>query len=93
MPALLWYSVGMKTIQYTVRDVPERLDLLLRQQAKRRHKSLNFILKRALTKGMGLSDTPVEYHDLDYLAGSWVDDPEFDKAMKAFDVIDEDVWK
>jgi hypothetical protein len=40
-----------------------------------------------------MADEPVEYHDLDELAGSWVADPDFDAAMEAFESIDEELWK
>ena len=32
-------------------------------------------------------------HELDAFIGSWVEDPEFDSAMKAFDEIDQELWK
>lgn len=32
------------------------------------------------------------YHDLDKFAGTWIDDPEFDRAMEEFDRIDEELW-
>jgi glucose uptake protein GlcU len=35
MPALIIYIAGMKTTQYTVRNIPEQVDRLVRQQAKK----------------------------------------------------------
>jgi antitoxin (DNA-binding transcriptional repressor) of toxin-antitoxin stability system len=32
-------------------------------------------------------------HALDEFIGSWVDDPEFDGAIKSFDIIDEELWR
>ena len=83
----------MKTIQYTIRQVPEQVDRFLRQQAKKSNKSLNSVLLDILKRGVGATEELVEYHDLDELAGSWIPDPEFDAAMEAFESIDEELWK
>lgn len=83
----------MKRRQYTIRQVPERIDRLVRRQAQQSNKSLNAVLLTILERGVGVADEPVEYHDLDELAGSWVADPEFDAAMEAFESIDEALWK
>jgi hypothetical protein len=32
------------------------------------------------------------HHDLDDLAGQWVEDPEFDAAVEAQDQVDESLW-
>ncbi|MFO7535849.1 MAG: hypothetical protein R6X19_09250 [Kiritimatiellia bacterium] len=47
----------------------------------------------ALRTGCGAGKESVRFHDLDVLAGTWVADPAFDKAMKAFEAIDKDLWK
>ena len=93
MPAYIIYIVVMKTMQYTIRKIPEQVDRLVRQQAKKTHTSLNAVLLTILKRGVGAADEPVEYHDLDDLAGSWVADPDFDAAMEAFESIDEELWK
>ena len=93
MPALIIYIAGMKTTQYTIRNIPEQVDRLVRQQAKKTHESLNAVLLAVLKRGIGVADEPVEYHDLDELAGSWVADPDIDAAMAAFESIDEELWK
>ena len=33
------------------------------------------------------------HHDLDSLIGTWRDDPAFDAAIRAFEQVDEAVWK
>ena len=83
--AIIVYIAGMKAIQYTIRRVPEQIDRLVRQEAKKTNKSLNAVLSESLKCGIGGVDKPVEYHDLDGLAGTWVDDPDFDAAMEAFE--------
>jgi len=78
----------MKTTQCTIRNVPEQVDRLIRQQAKKSRKSLNAVLLDILKGGVGMAETPMEYHDLDGLIGSWVPDPDFDAAMEAFESIE-----
>lgn len=83
----------MRNRQYTIRSVPERLDRELRLRAARENKSLNSVILEALQKGCGLSESPVPRTDLDDLIGTWEEDPEFDKAVKAFEKIDQELWK
>jgi len=81
----------MKTTQYTIRKIPEQVDRLVRQQAKKTQKSLNAVLLTILQRGVGVADEPVEYHDLDELAGFWVADPDFDSAMETFESIQNNI--
>src|SRR5262245_30987467 len=81
-------------IQYTVRNVPPTVDAALRRKAAAEGNSLNEVLRQALVKEAVLSSQGKRtYHDLDHLAGTWVEDPEFDAAIAAQDVIDESLWK
>jgi len=98
MQALIAYNAGMtrsesKAKQYTVRDIPLRVDEALRRKAKREGKSLNQVAVEALTLAAGRAEQPPTYHDLDDLAGTWVADPEFDAALEAQDQIDPELWK
>ena len=68
-----------KTLQYTIRNVPDSVDRALRSMAVR--------------EGRSTGGTEVRYHDLDELAGSWVEDKAFDEAIEAFEQIDERMWK
>ena len=81
-----------KQTQYTIRKVSARLDRELRRRAGEEHKSLNEIALWALERGLGLSDQEVRHHDLDDLAGTWVEDPAFDRAIEAMDQVDPDLW-
>ena len=85
----------MKTHQYTIRKVPERVDRLLREKARQGKTSLNQAALAALQAGLGAdaSPEPKLNHDFDFLFGTWVEDPAFDEAMKYFDRIDEEMWK
>jgi len=49
------------TIQYTVRDVPEEVDGLLRESATMEGVSLNQATLRALERGLGSERQPVRY--------------------------------
>jgi hypothetical protein len=90
LQARIAYNAGM---QYTIRDIPRELDEALRHASKRFHKSLNQVTLEALLKGANLEGKPQKYHDLDTCCGSWMEDPEFDKSLKAQRQIDEDRWK
>lgn len=93
MQAFYAYSAGMKTHQYTIRGVPLRTDQMLREKARRSKKSLNQTALEALQTGLGVVEAPKQNHDFDEFAGTWVEDPAFDEAMKYFDRIDEEMWK
>jgi plasmid stability protein len=79
-------------MQYTIRNVPDYLDAALREAARREGKSLNEIAVLALVRGAGLSEAPRRKRDLTDLAGSWREDPAFDRALAAQDTIDEELW-
>jgi hypothetical protein len=81
-------------VQYTVRDVPARVDEALRSKARERRVSLNDVLRAALVREAGVDpDEGVVHDDLDDLAGRWDEDPAFDEAIEAQDRVDESLWK
>lgn len=82
-----------RAIQYTLRNVPPALDRALRRRAKQLSKSLNEVALEALTRGAGVEHEVREHADLDFLFGSWVDDPEFDQAIADQRKIDPDLWR
>jgi hypothetical protein len=79
--------------QYTVRAVPHHVDRAIRRKARQEGKSLNQVTVEALTAGSGMGEEPLLYHDLDALAGTWVEDADFDAALRAQDEIDPELWK
>lgn len=96
MQALPTYYACMKSdspIQYTIRQVPKAVDDALRKLAVREGASLNTVALGALRTGSGTDVDDLRHHDLDHLAGTWVADPAFDKALKAFEAIDGALWK
>lgn len=99
MQALNRYYAGIMkkrketNIQYTVRDVPQNVDEALRKNCLREGCSLNNYVVDILKKGAGLSDKPLLFHDLDFMAGTWVKDQACEQALEEFNRIDEDMWK
>lgn len=81
-----------RDVQYTIRGIPRRVNELLRRKAKRQGKSLNTLAVEALTAAAGISEEPILYHDLDELVGTWVEDQEFDEAIRLQGQIDPAMW-
>ena len=78
--------------QYTIRTIPDAVDRAVRQRARQESKSLNAVVVEAIARGLGLDAGPAVHTDLDDLVGTWQEDPEFDRAVAAFERIDEDAW-
>jgi len=81
------------SVQYTIRQIPEEVDAKLRELAVKESCSLNTVVLDALSRETGAAVSPLVFHDLDALAGSWVEDAAFDQAIGAFEQVDEDLWK
>lgn len=82
----------MKCHQYTIRNVPRSVDRILRQKASERNLSLNDVLLEALQHEAGIGRESV-HHDLDFMAGSWVPDPEVDRLLAEQRTVDPGDWK
>jgi hypothetical protein len=80
-------------VQYTLRNIPKDLDKALRRQARKEGRSLNQIALEALMRGAGIGSEVTKNHDLDFLIGTWVEDPEFDKVVEDMRRIDPEMWK
>ncbi len=80
-------------MQYTIRNIPDFLDSALRGAARRDGKSLNEVVVEALSRGAGLGENRGRQRDLHDIAGTWLEDPEFDHAITAQDSIDEEMWR
>ncbi len=80
-------------IRYTLRDIPEELDLLVRENAVKQNTSLNKAVISLIQKGLGKEEKRAFlYHDLDDLSGTWKEDPDFDEAIADQDRIEEALW-
>jgi len=80
-------------MQYTIRNVPDALDEALRGAARKQGKSLNEIAIEALARGAGVTGRRRPQRDLRDVAGSWRNDPEFDRAIAAQHMIDKEIWQ
>ncbi len=88
------YTVGMNSIQYTIRNIPPQVDQTLRKRAKKAGKSFNQTVVDELSKATGARvEGPRVYHDLDWFFGSGGIGPEEQKAFDAQRVIDEEAWQ
>ena len=81
------------SMQYTVRSVPAVLDRAVRRRARMEGKSINSVVVEALARGLDIEGQPAEHTDLDHLIGTWQEDPEFDRAVREFGIVDNDAWK
>lgn len=77
-------------VQYTIRGVPREVDRELRRRARDQKVSLNQLLIEELRSAAG---TPRKFRSLEGIAGTWKDDPEFDRALEDQRRIDPDLWK
>jgi plasmid stability protein len=80
-------------MQYTIRNVPDTLDQVLRRAARERGKSLNEVAIEALARGAGISGEQCQRRDLGDIAGTWRKDTAFDSALAAQDTIDQEIWR
>jgi hypothetical protein len=83
-------------MQYTLRNIPEQVDQILRRKAREQGRSLNDVALEALSLGAGIvpqGQQPVKRRDLSDIAGTWVEDPEFDKAIAEMDQIHPEDWR
>jgi hypothetical protein len=80
-------------MQYTIRKVPHSLDAALRRRAREQGKSLNEVAIEALARGAGLRGELGRRRDLRDIAGTWLSDRAFDRALAAQDTIDRELWQ
>lgn len=90
------YHVGMSRgnatgRQYTIRNVPAAVDKALRRTAAKSRRSLNDVALEALAKAAQVNAP--ERRDLEAFFGSWVEDPEVDRALRAQREVDEALWR
>jgi len=79
-------------MQYTIRNIPKAVDQALRRKAKAQGKSLNETVLEALKDNVGASGKR-KFRDLSDIAGTWVEDPEFDKIIEEQRRIDPEMWQ
>ncbi|HEY3357374.1 MAG TPA: hypothetical protein VGQ83_29255 [Polyangia bacterium] len=84
--------MGRKAHQYTIRNVPARLDHALRATASERGVSLNTLVIQALEAEAGQAGAPRTYDDLDDLFGTWVEDDAVNRALAEQRQVDPRDW-
>ncbi len=72
----------------TLSDIPNELDAALRRRAAEEGREITEVAMAAMKAGLSLVEAPVKRRDLGDLAGTWIEDPEFDAVMKEQDRID-----
>ena len=80
----------------TLRNIPPKLQELIRKRASKDGLSLNKAVLRMLEEASGQRRPARElYHDLDDLAGTWSDDEAaaFDAALLAQRRVDPEAWE
>ncbi len=84
------YNVGMKSLQYTIRSVPPKLDSVLRRRAQKTSRSLNEVVIEALEKGAGVT-SGARFDDMDWFIGNKSLDSSFDEALNWLDDAPKDI--
>jgi len=82
-----------RCMQYTIRNLPARLDRLIRKRAKEEGKSLNTVAVEALMDAFGLRGNAASYRDVGDLGESWVEDPAVEEALQGQRRIDDEMWR
>ncbi|HWB54797.1 MAG TPA: hypothetical protein VG722_11415 [Tepidisphaeraceae bacterium] len=77
----------------TLENIPEEVESALQAKARAEGKTINDVAVEALAAAAGVSVSPTKKRDLSDIAGTWVEDPEFDKIMREQDRIDPEMWK
>ena len=80
-------------MQYTLRNIPEKLDHALRSRARQEGKSLNQIVLEALRRALGLEVEPVQQRRLDDVAGTWEADASVEETLTNQRRIDPGEWR
>ena len=85
----------MKTI--TIRGIDQELSKRIKDESKKRKKSINQIALKILRSALGLGDNQVfrTHNDLDLLAGTWTekDTNLFFNTVEEMNEIDMELWK
>ncbi len=80
-------------MQYTLRNVPPHLDRALRLRAQEEKKSLNEVALEALLQAFAIRGEGLRRRDLSDVAGTWIEDPEVDRALEEQRKIDPELWR
>jgi len=81
--------------QITLRQIPKRVETLIRSISEKQNKSINKTIIILLEKALGLKDNSNKKRDLSKLSGTWgnTEFNEFEKNTKIFNKIDKEIWE
>jgi plasmid stability protein len=81
--------------QITVRGIPDDLQREIQSRAQAHGESLNKSVIRLLKQAVGLDRPEKKKRDLSTLAGKWEagEAEEFERNVRVFETIDEDLWQ
>ncbi|MES2971845.1 MAG: plasmid stability protein stbC [Patescibacteria group bacterium] len=82
----------MSSIQYTIRNIPEPVDKVLRRRARKQGQSFNATIVEVLQQATGQAEKNKTYNDLDWFYGSGGIGTEERKAFDAQHKIDKELW-
>lgn len=76
-------------------NIPREVDEALQRKAHAEGKSVHQVAVEALRAGLGVSEPPTgtKKRDVSDIAGTWVEDPEFDRAIAEHDQVNPDDWR
>ncbi len=79
----------------TLRQVPERVNTLIRSLSKKNNRSINKTIIALLEKALGLKENSNKKRDLSGFAGTWnkSEIEEFEVNTKIFNKIDKEIWE
>lgn len=77
----------------TLNNLPPAVEDELRRRAIAEGKPVDQVALDVLARGLNLPPQPVKYRDLSDIAGTWVEDPAFDDAIRDQDQVDPEAWK
>lgn len=85
----------MSAFNFNLRGIPSEVMVLLKQEAKRLHTSVNALVLKMIEQGLGFTREKWAHHDLDHLAGTWsvAEEKTFKESTQSFEQIDEELWK
>jgi len=86
----------MPAKHFNLRNIAPDVMALLKKEASKQNLSVNSLILQSIEQHLGVSHKAKKtiYHDLDNLAGTWSENDKkaFDRNIKAFEKIDEELW-
>lgn len=79
--------------QLTIRGVSARVKKQLQSRAAREGVSLNSVLVDILNSATSCEPGERRFRDLSGIAGSWIEDEEFERAIEEQDRVDPSIWE